>query len=155
VMPAGELTHTHIDLETLWGARTRELRERLYAAATPMDRFRLLEESLMGRLPDRPVGQAAVRAALTFFARTGAGARVREIARAVRLSQRRLIEVFTAEVGMTPKLFSRVQRFQRALALTYHTIAPDWATLAVECGYFDQSHLIRDFLEFSASSPAD
>lgn len=44
--------------------------------------------------------------------------------------------------------------FQRARALARKT-APDWARIAVDCGYFDQSHLIRDFLEFSGLTPAD
>jgi len=71
------------------------------------------------------------------------------------LSQRRFIQVFTTEIGMTPKLFCRVQRFQRVLALLRLTTAVDWARLAVDCGYFDQSHMIRDFLAFSDFSPAD
>ena len=83
-----------------------------------------------------------------------AEARVRDVARRVGLSQRRFIQVFAAEVGMTPKLYSRVQRFQRARALARKT-APDWAGIAADCGYFDQSHLIRDFLAFSGLSPAD
>jgi len=55
---------------------------------------------------------------------------------------------------MTPKRFSRIQRFQRAIAQVRQTTAPDWAQVAVDCGYFDQSHMIRDFLEFSGLSPA-
>jgi transcriptional regulator GlxA family with amidase domain len=86
---------------------------------------------------------------------TDARATVRDIARHIGLSQRRFIQVFTEEIGMTPKLFSRVQRFQRTIALVRQTTAPDWARLAVDCGYFDQSHLIRDFLMFSGFSPAD
>jgi AraC-like DNA-binding protein len=60
-----------------------------------------------------------------------------------------LIEVFKTEVGLTPKLFYRVQRFQRILALMRRVSAPSWSRLALDCGFFDQSHLIRDFVEFS------
>ena len=91
--------------------------------------------------------------ALETFGRTGGRARVRDFAEAVGLSQRRFMEVFTAEDGLTPKLFSRVQRLQQALAR--RTPAPEWAQLASDCGYFDQSHLIRDFVEFSGYSLAD
>jgi AraC-like DNA-binding protein len=80
---------------------------------------------------------------------------VRDISKEVGLSQRRFIEIFKAEVGMTPKLFSRVQRFQRARATIHQQEeTTDWADIAMECGYFDQSHLIRDFREFSGISPA-
>jgi hypothetical protein len=46
-----------------------------------------------------------------------------------------------------------VQRFQRILALRRRVPAPDWGRLALDCGFFDQSHLIRDFVEFSGFSP--
>ena len=50
---------------------------------------------------------------------------------------------------MPPKLFGRLQRFQRAVAVVQEAPSVDWAQLAVRCGYYDQSHLIRDFGEFS------
>jgi AraC-like DNA-binding protein len=80
---------------------------------------------------------------------------VRNVCDRVGLSHRRFIEVFKAEVGLTPKLFHRVQRFQRILALAREYRAPDWSRLALDCGFFDQSHLIRDFVEFSGFSPED
>ena len=73
----------------------------------------------------------------------------------VGLSQRRFITIFKQEVGITPKLFSRVRRFQRALVLSRRSAAPKWSALALECGYFDQSHMIRDFLAFSGFSPTE
>ena len=151
--PAGELADTHVDVETLWGAPALELRERLCAAATPAERFSLMERALLSHLRNPPERHGAVPAALDAF-KERAEARVRDVARRVGLSQRRFIQVFAAEVGMTPKLYSRVRRFQRARALARKT-APDWARIAVDCGYFDQSHLIRDFLEFSGFTPAD
>jgi AraC-like DNA-binding protein len=71
------------------------------------------------------------------------------------LSHRRLIQVFTAEVGMTPKLFGRIQRFQRALHAAQAVDAPDWAGLALGGKYCDQAHLIRDFVAFSGLSPTE
>jgi AraC-like DNA-binding protein len=64
-----------------------------------------------------------------------------------------LIEVFTAQVGMTPKRLSRVLRFQRACHVARQSPTPDWARVAQVCGYFDQSHLIRDIRELSGFSP--
>lgn len=151
--PAGELADTHVDIEALWGASARELRERLCAASTPAERFSLMERALLAHLRSPPERHGAVLAALEAFERNAA-ARVRHVAEHVGLSQRRFIQVFAAEVGLTPKLYSRVWRFQRARALARKT-APDWARIAADCGYFDQSHLIRDFLEFSGLTPAD
>jgi transcriptional regulator GlxA family with amidase domain len=102
-----------------------------------------------------PEHHYAVSIALDAFAQTEARVLVRDIAGSIGLSQRQFIQVFTNEIGMTPKLFCRVQRFQRVLALVRQNAAPDWARLAMDCGYFDQSHMIRDFLAFSGFSPSD
>ncbi len=151
----GELANTHVALAELWGPLAFELRERLCAAPTPQRRFRLMEESLTACL--RPVRQhhAVVPAALDLFGQSGIGESVRGVARRVGLSQRRLIQVFTAQVGLTPKLFCRVLRFQRARMLVGRTAQPDWANVAVACGYYDQSHLIRDFRQLSGMNPSD
>jgi AraC-like DNA-binding protein len=153
--PAGELADTHVDLETLWGPRAVELRERLCSATTPIARFRLLEQALVAR-PFRPLEHhGAVPVALAAFGRTDVLPRVQEIVRSVGLSPRRFIEVFTAEVGLTPKLYGRIQRFQRVRALARQDLALDWAQLAVDCGYFDQSHLISDFRALSGLTPTE
>jgi AraC-like DNA-binding protein len=150
-LPPGELADTHLDLETLWGARARRLRERLCSARTPVERFRILEETLRASLRAAPERQRAVHFALE---RLGRGSSVGDVAEELSLSPRRFIELFTADVGITPKLFGRVRRFQRALAMAEQPRVLDWAQLALECGYFDQSHMIRDFVHFSGFSPA-
>jgi AraC-like DNA-binding protein len=154
-LPVGELADAHVNLETLWGRSAVELRERLCGAATPLERFHLLEEALLANLFRPLEHHYAVPTALDAFGQTDTCPTVRDVARHIGLSQRRFIQVFTEEVGLTPKLFSRVRRFQRTIALARQTTAPDWARLAVDCGYFDQSHLIRDFLMFSGLSPSD
>ena len=154
-LPAGDLADTHVDLETLWGRSAVRLRERLCEARTSAGRFQLLQEALLGRLGRGVQQHDAVSAALEIFARNQAGPTVRETARYLGLSQRRFIQVFKAEVGMTPKLFSRIQRFQQTRTFIQQNRSPNWTALALDLGYFDQSHLIREFLEFSGLSPTD
>lgn len=151
-LPPGELADTHLDLETLWGGRARQLRERLCSARDPVERFRILEAALLASLRAMPERQRAVNFALERLGRGGSS--VGDVAEELALSRRRFIELFTADVGITPKLFGRVRRFQRALAMAERPRVPDWAQLALECGYFDQSHMIRDFVHFSGFSPA-
>jgi AraC-like DNA-binding protein len=150
-VPPGELTDRHVDLEELWGRRARELRERLCAAPTTHQRFAILEAELASRLDERHV-HPAVTYALDELARPEA--RVARIAKRVGLSQRRLIELFTAHVGLTPKRLARVLRFHRAAALA-RSAAFDWTRIAHECGYYDQAHLIRDFRELAELTPTD
>jgi AraC-like DNA-binding protein len=154
-LPAGDLADTHVDLETLWGPSAGRLRERLCEARTSAERFRLLQEALLNRLYHGVEQHYAVSAALEMFGKNQAGPTVREAAKYLGLSQRRFIQVFKAEVGQTPKLFSRIQRFQQSRTFIQQNPSPNWASLALDLGYFDQSHFIREFLEFSGLSPTD
>jgi AraC-like DNA-binding protein len=154
-LPAGDLADTHVDLETLWGPSAGRLRERLCEARSSAERFQLLQEALLSRLCQGVEQHYAVSAALEMFGKNQAGPRVREAAKYLGLSQRRFIQVFKAEVGITPKLFSRIQRFQQTRTFIRQNPSPNWAALALDLGYFDQSHLIREFLEFSGLSPTD
>ena len=140
--PAGEFANTHVDLGTIWGPTATELRDRLCGLSEPSARFQFLEQAIIARFPDPLIRHGAVRKVLALLTRTHGQARTRDLARAVDLSQRRLIDAFTAQVGLTSKLFGRVQRFQHAIARSRHSTKVDWAQLAVDCGYFDQSHLI-------------
>lgn len=154
VSPA-EIVNTHAPLEDLWAKVARNLRERLLEARSPSDRFRILEAALLERLRRARPGHPAVRVAVRALSAGGSSAGVAEVAEAVGLSRRRLIEVFEREVGVTPKLYARLERFHRVKQRVASLGAPpSWAALAVECGYFDQSHMLRDFVEFSTMSPA-
>lgn len=153
-VPPGHLADTHLELETLWPGQASNLRERLCSAQTTAARFRILEEALLGRLRQPFKRHGAVRAALGQIRRRPPVA-IAAIADDVGLSQRRLIELFTAEVGVPPKLFARLQRFQRAMSAVRGGPEVGWAELAAACGYYDQSHLIRDFKELSGFSPGE
>lgn len=154
-VPACELADAHLDLATLWGPAADELRERLCGANASQERFRTMTEALTARLRLSLKRHAAVPIALNAFEQTSVVPSVRAVARQVGLSHRRFIQVFAAEVGLTPKLYCRVLRFQRARELARQAKTPDWAKLAVASGYYDQSHLIRDFQEFSGASPIE
>jgi methylphosphotriester-DNA--protein-cysteine methyltransferase len=154
-LPAGVLTNAHVDLRTIWGASATLLREQLCASRQPLRRFRILERALLDRLVRPSTGHHAVRTALNLLAQSHGQIRTRDLARRVDLSQRRFIEVFAAEVGMTPKLFGRIQRFHHVIAMTRNLAKPDWAQIALDAGYFDQSHLIGEFVEFSGATPSE
>ena len=150
---ASELANAHADLPDLWGKSGVELRERLCTALTPQERFRLMEAALRTRVNDLTISQLQIKRALKMLAIVGMRFSVRDVARELGLSQRRFIQIFNSFVGLTPKVFCRIVRFQQARVLAEKREAPHWAELAVTCGYFDQSHLIKDFREFSGSTP--
>lgn len=150
---ASDLANTHASLADLWGSAGHELRERLCAAAKPQQRFLIMEKVLRNRLHGATTRQVQMKIALNMFARGGNGVLVRDIARELGLAQRQFIQLFSEHVGLTPKVFCRILRFQRARVLAEKLETPHWAELALSCGYFDQSHLINDFQEFSGSTP--
>jgi AraC-like DNA-binding protein len=75
------------------------------------------------------------------------------LARDLGLSLRQLERRFLSVVGLSPKLFCRMRRFQSVFQAIEHNCAK-WADAAITCGYYDQAHLIRDFHEFSGEAPA-
>jgi len=154
-MSAYELEDMHLDLATLWGRQAGEIRERLALAPSTRERFRVLEHALRSRLHDPLEHHPAVLLALDGFRSDHSRIVVHKLALEAGLSDRRFIDVFRSEVGLNPKLFSRIERFQRVLAEVDPLPEPEWEQVALEHGYFDQSHLIRDFVEFSGFGPAD
>lgn len=153
-VPADALTDAHVSLDALWGAGAAAgLRERLMEAATPAARFRVLEEALLARLVRAPAaGHLAVRLAVRALQSARGPVSIRTVAERIGISQRRFGELFRAEVGLAPKVFSRIRRFQDVLAAAGP--APDWSRVALECGFYDQAHFIHDFRAFSGLTPS-
>ncbi len=104
-------------LDALWGAAAADLRERLLAASAVEQRFRVMEEVLLARLRWPVERHPAVRFALGHLNGGPQMKSIGEITERPGLSPRRFIELFRREVGLTPKLYCRVRRFQQALRL--------------------------------------
>jgi AraC-like DNA-binding protein len=154
--PCGELHNLNLTLAELWGERkSAELLSLLFHASTAEMKFQILEKWLI-RVATRPLKHhPAVSFALKEFQRDPAMLKCGEMAERVGLSQRRFIQIFRDEVGLTPKLFCRVQRFQEVIKAIGMRDTVDWLDLALDCGYFDQSHFIHDFQEFSSLTPSE
>jgi AraC-like DNA-binding protein len=151
--PAQELAGPDVPLACLWPARdVTRLREQLLAAPSPEAALDVLEAALAAAWRDRPLHRA-VGLALATFARAPETARIATVADAVGLSRRRFIEAFSRDVGLTPKQFCRVRRFQQALRAAHAAVEVHWSEVAVSAGYFDQAHFIHDFRAFSGLTP--
>jgi len=154
-LPAGELHNRHVDLSQLWGRQAAsELRERLLAAPSPKAKLQVLECALLQAVRAGFDRHPAVAYALNVFYGAPAGRSIREVTERTGLSARRFIDLFEKEVGLTPKLFCRVQRFQRVLKTISLGGPVDWVDLALTCGYYDQAHFIHDFRAFSGINPS-
>jgi AraC-like DNA-binding protein len=152
-LPASELHNQHVSLDLLWGRGACEVRERLLEASTPEDKFRILEESLLAHSAKPLLRHPAVSYALREFGNRRDTPSIADVTGQIGLSSRRFIDVFSDEVGLTPKLFCRVRRFQKVLRSIGTGGEVDWTDVALACGYFDQAHFIHDFRAFSGLSP--
>jgi AraC-like DNA-binding protein len=152
-MPAGEFHNQHLSLDLLWGNSARELRERLLEAATPERKFEILEESLLAHASKPLLRHPAVDFAIQEFGDLRRAPSIAQVTAQIGLSSRRFLDVFNDQVGLTPKLYCRVQRFQNVLRRIGMRGNVDWTDLALSCGYFDQAHFIHDFGAFSGLSP--
>ncbi len=94
-----------------------------------------------------------VQAAALLARRAKGAIRAGVLARTLGVSERHLFRCFQDEVGSSPKEISRRLRFLTAVTLADNAPAPDWAGIATEAGFFDQSHMIRDFKAMSALTP--
>jgi AraC-like DNA-binding protein len=143
-----------IPLEAAWGAASLTLRSRLRETDDIRTRFRLIEGFLVERLagcarPRADARRQVVEFALTSFGAAPALSTVRRVAGSIGLSERRFSQIFREEVGLTPKVWCRIQRFQRAVRMLHSGADVPWAELALDCGFYDQSHFANEFRAFS------
>jgi AraC-like DNA-binding protein len=147
--PVNAFTQLNVSLEDVWGRMARELRERLQEVESPEMKLALLESLLMQAFRDRLVRDARVDFALGRFAGRANMRAVRDVARETGWSERRFSQIFREQVGLPPKVWCRLRRFQRALRQLHAGVDVPWTEIALDCGYYDQSHFANEFRAFS------
>ncbi len=150
-VPSHALSNETVELESLWGAEASLIRERILGAPSDEARFDILEQELMRRAKTL----AHHRAVSHGLFRLGRQALVADVVEEAGLSQRRFIQLFDDEVGVTPKVYSRIARFQRTLRRVHALDDVDWSDVAAAAGYYDQSHLIHEFASLAGITPAE
>ena len=147
---ADALAERHTRLEDLWGREASEVRSRIAEAGSLEAQVAVLEAVLASRLPTVRGLHPAVAEALEHFAHH---ADVDPVLARSGFSQRHFIRLFRGAVGLGPKTFARVRRFQRALGC--FGPGASLAQVALASGYADQSHFNREFLALAGITPAE
>jgi len=150
-MSMPELTNSAILIEDLSRDLSRGLGP-LRDLSSPAARIAALDSMLSGLAEVAPAGNDPVAYAVEHLERTRGQIGIRSLADRIGWSSRQFQRRFKASVGISPRLFGRMQRFQGV----FHAIegfSSGWVNAAVDCGYFDQAHLIRDCREFSGKTP--
>jgi len=152
--PMREISELVVDLEDLVGRAADELAERCYDAASVEERLRraadwVAERVMKARGVDPAIAWAAGR-----IEQSGGAVSIAELRRHTGLSKTRLAEAFREQIGLAPKLYSRVVRFRRATAMLQKGAQP-LIDVALAAGYYDQPHMNAEFRELSGLSPRE
>lgn len=153
-VPADQLAGRTVAWDEVVHKAHRDLPEQLAAATDDATRVGLVLGSLgaMHRPPEAGSRRLVEHAASHLRADAG-GPSVRALAAAMNLSERRLQQLFAAQLGLAPSVWRRLQRLHGALRLLRAAEAPQWAQLALRAGYYDQSHLINEFRALCGLTP--
>ncbi len=153
-MPAGELLDQVVELDALGRLADANLRDALLEAPSPEAKFNVLEDFLLCQARRNGARKPALHHAVNSLTNAPNTASISALATELGISHKHLIEQFRDEVGLTPKRFCRIQRFQEVLRAIEARRGVEWADIACACGYFDQAHFIHEFHEFSGLNPS-
>lgn len=151
-VPMNELTDQIAELGSLSSELERELLIVSEDLSSLRERTTAIESVLMARLLRGSHHSFAIKLAARIVESAGCVS-VDQLATAAGISSRQLERRFLREIGLGPKLLGRILRFQQVFRAV-ERVDSAWASIAVECGYYDQAHLIRDFTQFAGQTPA-
>lgn len=151
--PMNELTDRIIDLKTVPGVEGRRTEERLNEACTLRERVNIIEDVLSQLLSNTAGPDVLVETASRMIAERGGTAPIDSILGALDVNERTLERRFRQNLGLSPKRFSRIIRFQNFLNASGLDANRNILDTALSFGYYDQAHLIREFREFSGKTP--
>jgi AraC-like DNA-binding protein len=153
--PASEFAGRIVALRDLWDtAAMQRLEEQLAAASDAGSAVVTLKAAIAERLEPRTCFDTNTRLAQC-AARRLQSRSVASVAENLGVSERHLRRVFREVVGLSPKAFFKVMRFERALKAARDGRNPGWSEIAVDAGYYDQAHMIADFRSIAGTTPRE
>lgn len=148
------VTNANSDMHLHFGSAISFVEEMLCEAEGIQERIRIIETFLAGRMR-RPCLDEAMINAVGLIAQSKGTLTVEQLAKECYMSRRTLLRRFEAAIGISPKPFARIVRFQNLFKSIENQAAElEWSQVAFEAGFSDQAHFINDFRAFSGMSPA-
>jgi AraC-like DNA-binding protein len=152
-IPCIALTNEMIDMTTILGTAGKELQEKMMLAPDNQTRVTIISQFLESRLARRKTKHHSISETIRQIISTDGSSNVQRLAEDSFLSMRQFQRNFKEYAGFSPKLFTRIIRFQTALRKYPEKESLSLTDIAYDCGYYDQSHFIHDFKEFSGHHP--
>lgn len=152
--PLRELRGQIIKIDDLSGRIDRQIANRIDPAEPLTRRIAVLEQILLEQLSHVLRPDSVVDEAVGAIQHAKGQMQIAELITGLKISDRQLERRFHDRVGIGPKLLCRIMRFQHVMEIAEQSRQPSWSALAVDCGYYDQAHLIQDFQQFAGAPPA-
>ncbi len=156
--PMSDLADTVAEADLVFGRTFRDLREQLLAANGPARMFQMVERFLLKQAGDAIREDSSTRCidyALSSIIHRPTLRRLDRLSNDIGYSQKHFIDLFRRRVGVTPKQYLRIMRFQKVICEIERDGFIPWNRISLESGYYDQSHFIHDFKHFSGFTPND
>ena len=153
--PLADLTNRGVALEDIFGSAGRRLTMELHDAPTWEARFDLLDREIGSRIAAATRPSSEVLCTWKRIVDSGGLVTIRSLVEETGWSQKHLIGQFREHIGLAPKMFARVMRFGQAVDRLRRRDHASLTELALDCGYYDQSHFDRDFRAFAGVTPTE
>ncbi len=153
--PISELSESVTELDLIWGRLVDEIRDQLSVIESPEARLLYLESILLRQVQRTLEPNRLISFAVNQLQHSPQFLAIRDLATMVGISQKHLITQFEKVVGLRPKSFARVCKFQKVINLIEQENQIEWSAIASDCGYYDQAHFIKEFQAFSGLNPSD
>lgn len=151
--PMDEISDSVVDADLIWGMSFAYLREKLLETPDIGVRFKLTEDFLVRNFLGSALLNPCVDYALTEIIRRPDQINLSRLSDKIGYSQKHFISMFKRQVGVTPKAYLKILRFQKAINDIEHSAKVDWMSISHDCGFYDQAHFINDFRLFSGFTP--
>ncbi|RQO40179.1 AraC family transcriptional regulator [Chryseobacterium sp. KBW03] len=153
--PIKEMENTAVSLERLFGNNGQEIGQQVLNANSTSERIKLIEIFLLNRLTDIETIDRIVKSIVETIITANGQLSIDELSRQTNLNRRQLLRKFSSAIGLSPKQLSRIIRLQAALKMLLNNQFSNLADLAYENEYYDQAHFIKEFKEFTGSTPKE
>jgi AraC-like DNA-binding protein len=154
-LPMDEMADRVVDADLLWGNDFAYLRERLLEIKEIPGKFATVESFLLKHFQNRLVLNPAVDFAMSEIIRQPDQINFANMSRKIGYSQKHFIGMFKRQVGISPKAYLKIIRFQKAISEIEQHKEVNWTIISQDCGFYDQAHFINDFKYFSGFTPEE
>ncbi len=152
--PISELSESVTELDLIWGGLVDEIRDQLLSIESHDEKLATLEAFLLARAQRSLEANRLIAFAVHQLQYSPQFLAIRDLANTIGITQKHLISQFEKVVGLRPKSFARVCKFQKVVNLIEQQDAIEWSAIANDCGYYDQAHFIKEFQNFSGLNPS-